>query len=61
MLCLSLLSSLTFTRPSMPTVIVLFFANGLDVEIRGKLIKDFGFRELKSGLLHFEFAFVDGL
>ena len=45
----------------MPTVIVLFFTIGLDAEIRGKLVKDFGFRKLKSGLSHFKFAFVDGL
>lgn len=56
-----IISAAQTSQALMPSAIVLFFANGLDMEIRGKLFKDFGFRELKSDFSHFDFAFVDGL
>lgn len=43
----------------MPTFVVLFFANGLEIATREKLVKDFGFRDLELGFSHFGFGFVD--
>ncbi|KAL2929551.1 UPF0415 protein C7orf25-like protein [Bienertia sinuspersici] len=44
-----------------PVSFVLFFANGLDVSIRQKLITNFGFREFSLEFSTFEFVFSDVL
>lgn len=44
-----------------PVSIVLFFANGLDVTIREKLLMNFGFREVNLDFSHFDFVFSDAL
>uniref|UniRef100_A0A803N5B5 DUF1308 domain-containing protein n=1 Tax=Chenopodium quinoa TaxID=63459 RepID=A0A803N5B5_CHEQI len=44
-----------------PVSIVLFFANGLDVTIREKLLMNFGFRGVNLDFSHFDFVFSDAL